>query len=190
MVAEFEGLPSRCQTVGERGGLTFVDDALASNPYATAASVAAFPDRELTVILGGADRGVDSRGLVEALVARRPVPGVVLLPPDADRLAAALAKVGTGGPGSPTVVRAGDLAEAVDAAVVDDLPGRRHPVLARSSHPRRRGWVPGAQPAIRGGGRFRRRPSDPLAPAGSAARGPAVDTARSDGNGGIRRWRP
>ncbi len=123
VVAEFEGLPSRCQTVGERGGVTFVDDALASNPYATVASVAAFPDRELTVILGGADRGVDCRGLAEALVVRRPVPGVVLLPPDEDRLAAALATVGTGGAGSPTVVRAGDLAEAVDAAVSMTSPG-------------------------------------------------------------------
>ena len=82
------GLPSRCRTVGERDGLTFVDDALASNPFATVASMAAFPGRELTVIVGGADRGVDPRGLVEALAARRPVPAVVVLPPDAERLAA------------------------------------------------------------------------------------------------------
>ena len=70
----FDGLPSRCRTVGERDGLTFVDDALASNPFATVSSLAAFPGRELTVILGGADRGVDPTGLVEALAARRPRP--------------------------------------------------------------------------------------------------------------------
>jgi len=52
-VEEFEGLPSRCQTVGERGGITFVDDALASNPFAAVASIGAFPDRPLTVILEG-----------------------------------------------------------------------------------------------------------------------------------------
>ncbi len=123
VVAEFDGLPSRCQTVGELGGLTFVDDALASNPFATAASVAAFPDRELTVILGGADRGVDLRGLAEMLVGRRPTPGLVLLPPDADRLAAALTAVGTGGPVTPNVVRVSRLAEAVDAAVSMTPPG-------------------------------------------------------------------
>ena len=74
VVAAFEGLPSRCRTVGERGGLTFVDDALASNPFATAASVGAFADRQLTVILGGADRGVDPGALVDALAAPSPGP--------------------------------------------------------------------------------------------------------------------
>ena len=113
----FEGLPSRCRTVGQRGGLTFVDDALASNPFATVASLGAFPDRELTVILGGADRGVDTLGLVEALMARRPVPRVVLLPPDVNGLADSLA-AGSGpeGPG-PTVEVACDLEDAVRAAV-------------------------------------------------------------------------
>ena len=123
VVDTFDGLPSRCRTVGERGGLTFVDDALASNPFATAASVAAFPDRELTVILGGADRGVDPRALVDALVQRRPAPGVVVLPPDAERLARALASGGSGGPATPHVAMAADLAEAVDAAVSMTGPG-------------------------------------------------------------------
>ena len=113
----FEGLPSRCRTVGERGGLTFVDDALASNPFATVSSLDAFPGRELTVILGGADRGVDTAGLVEALAARRPVSRVVLLPPDAGRLADSLA-ARSGGPGeAPTVELARDLEDAVRLAV-------------------------------------------------------------------------
>ena len=62
----FEGLPSRCHTVGERDSLTYVDDALASNPFATAASIEAFAGRDLTVIVGGADRGVAPTELVEA----------------------------------------------------------------------------------------------------------------------------
>ncbi len=113
----FEGLPSRCRTVGERGGLTFVDDALASNPLATVSSLDAFPGRELTVILGGADRGVDTAGLVEALAVRRPVSRVVLLPPDAGRLADSLA-ARSGGPGEAlTVELARDLEDAVRLAV-------------------------------------------------------------------------
>ena len=40
----FDGLPSRCRTIGHGHGLTFVDDALASNPFATAASIEAFPE--------------------------------------------------------------------------------------------------------------------------------------------------
>ena len=129
VVGEFRGLPSRCRTVGERAGVTFVDDALASNPFATEASVAAFAGRELTVILGGADRGVDPRGLIETLVTRLPVPAVVVLPPDAERLAAILADAGprsdASAPGAPSlrVTVATDVAAAVDAAVAMTAPG-------------------------------------------------------------------
>jgi len=107
----FEGLPSRCRTVGERDGLTFVDDALASNPTATAASIAAFDGRPLTVILGGSDRGVDPGPVVAALASRRPRPGVVVMPPGAARMAGPLADA--------QVVPAlgADLEEAVDLAV-------------------------------------------------------------------------
>ncbi len=117
VVQGFEGLPSRCRTIGERDGITFVDDALASNPFATAASVAAFPDRALTVILGGADRGVDPQVLVDALARHRPVPGVVVVPPDAERLISALAARGPSASPIPPPVVVADLAAAVDAAV-------------------------------------------------------------------------
>jgi UDP-N-acetylmuramoylalanine--D-glutamate ligase len=129
VVAEFGGLPSRCRTVGQRGGVTFVDDALASNPFATEASVSAFEGRELTLILGGADRGVDPGQLVDSLVHRRPVPAVVVLPPDAERmvriLAAAGDEAGRDGPATPPVkvAVAADLGEAVDAAVAMTAPG-------------------------------------------------------------------
>ena len=86
-VDAFDGLPSRCRTVGERDGREFVDDALASNPFATTASLGAFPGRELTVILGGADRGTDPGILLEALAARRPAPRVVVLGTAADAAA-------------------------------------------------------------------------------------------------------
>ena len=113
----YDGLPSRCRTVGERDGLTFVDDALASNPFATSASVAAFPDRELTVILGGADRGVDLGELAGELVGRRPRPKLVVVPPDPERMVAALRDAGSGSESPLSVDTAGDLDEAVAKAV-------------------------------------------------------------------------
>ena len=87
----FAGLPSRCQVLGEHGGRTYVDDALASNPFASAASVASFAGRPLTVIVGGADRGVDPGPLVDVLAAHRPPSSVVVLSPDPGRLASSLA---------------------------------------------------------------------------------------------------
>ena len=110
-LAGFTGLPSRCHPIGERDGRTYVDDALASNPFATATSLEAFPDRPLTVILGGADRGVDPAPLVAALAGRRPAPAAVVLDPDADRLAGLLE-----GRGLAAVRTAPTLAEAVATA--------------------------------------------------------------------------
>jgi UDP-N-acetylmuramoylalanine--D-glutamate ligase len=112
-VDRFDGLPSRCRALGDRQGRTYVDDALASNPFASAASIETFSDRPLTVVVGGADRGVDSGPLVAALAAHRPRVSVVVLPPDAERLAEALVIGGL----APDAVRvAEDLTEAVDIA--------------------------------------------------------------------------
>ncbi len=90
----FDGLPSRCRAVGERDQLTFVDDALASNPFATLTSLDAFTGRELTLILGGVDRGVDPEALIESLASRKPSPRVLVLPPDPDRLIDAIRRAG------------------------------------------------------------------------------------------------
>lgn len=96
--------------------MTYVDDALASNPFATMASVDAFPDRELTVIVGGADRGVDATGLVRALADRRPAPRVIVLPPDPGRLALPLVQSTETGPIDGQVLSV-DVASGLDDAV-------------------------------------------------------------------------
>ena len=112
-VDRFDGLPSRCRLLGIRDGRTFVDDALASNPFASAASIEVFADRPLTVIVGGADRGVDPGPLVAAITAHRPRATVVVLPPDGDRLAEALVAGGL----PPDAVRVADgMAGATDLA--------------------------------------------------------------------------
>ena len=131
VIEQYDGLPSRCQTVGVRDGLTYVDDALASNPFATVMSLDAFPDRELTLILGGADRGVAMTALVEALTVRRPPPLVIVIPPDAERVVAALDSVGDATRGGKGPVRiADDLTEAVHKArAIDAVRGHR-PVLS------------------------------------------------------------
>ncbi len=117
-IGAFDGLPSRCRTIGERDGVLFVDDALASNPLATMASVEAFAGRPLTVIVGGADRGVDPTDLVAALAARRPAPRVIVLPPDPDRLVIALESVGPGvGDGGLRLEVATGVGDAVRRAV-------------------------------------------------------------------------
>ena len=137
-MAGFAGLPSRCAVVGERAGRTYVDDALASTPFASAASVRTFDGRPLTVIVGGADRGVDPAPLVEALTAHRPQAAVVVLSPGSGRLAGALSGV------VGRVREAPDLAGAVAEATA--LTPQGGVVL----------FSPGA-PTPEGGGGFRER---------------------------------
>ncbi len=113
----FEGLPSRCQSIGTREGIEFVDDALASNPYATAASVSSYGDRPMTLILGGADRGVDFTPLAEAVATRVPVPHVVVIPPDRERIAASLVEAGRRHRVAISITEAADPGDAARMAV-------------------------------------------------------------------------
>ena len=122
-IEEFAGLPSRCQTIGTKDGVEYVDDALASNPFATTASVASYPHRPMTLILGGADRGVDFASLAEAVVTRAPPPRIVVIPPDGGRIVDSLGTVGDQRRVSLSVVEAADLGDATRVAGEITPPG-------------------------------------------------------------------
>lgn len=61
----FQGLPHRQQELGVRGGLTFVDDSIATTPQAAMAAMDVYAGRPLTLIAGGFDRGIDYMPLVD-----------------------------------------------------------------------------------------------------------------------------
>ncbi len=58
-IASFRPLPHRLQTLGERDGLCFVDDSIATTPQATLEALASLRGRPVTVLVGGHDRGLD-----------------------------------------------------------------------------------------------------------------------------------
>lgn len=58
-LAGFKSLPHRLQVLGERGGIRYVNDSVASTPVATAAALEALSDRPIVLLVGGFDRGVD-----------------------------------------------------------------------------------------------------------------------------------
>ena len=64
----FCGLPHRQQELGEIGGVLFVDDSISTIPESTLAALAVYAGRDITVILGGHDRGIDYGQLVEKAV--------------------------------------------------------------------------------------------------------------------------
>lgn len=91
VAAADESLPGRLRIVCERDGITWIDDALASNPFAAGAALAWARElgRPTAVLLGGADRGVDPAPLAEQAQRWGDVPlRAVALPDNGARLAA------------------------------------------------------------------------------------------------------
>ena len=106
VAATFAALPHRLSEIADPSGVTFVDDTLATSPYATMHAIDAYDDRPLTVIVGGTDRGLDYTVLRDHLAPRDI--NVIGIPDSGERIVAAL----DGLPG----VRA-EVAEDLPAAV-------------------------------------------------------------------------
>ncbi|HKJ55985.1 MAG TPA: UDP-N-acetylmuramoyl-L-alanine--D-glutamate ligase, partial [Nitriliruptoraceae bacterium] len=115
--ADFTALPHRLQVVHDDGRL-WIDDSIATIPEATVAALAAFPDRPVTLLAGGFERGQDHAPLVAALTARAagdaPV-RVVALPDTGLRLADHLDRHQAALPDGDSSRR------TVEVTVVDDL---------------------------------------------------------------------
>jgi UDP-N-acetylmuramoylalanine--D-glutamate ligase len=89
-LAAFRPLPHRLQTLGERDGYTWVDDSIATTPYATLAALLHFCDRApTTVLVGGFDRGVSWEAFRDALP-DIPLNAVVTMGGNGRRIAATL----------------------------------------------------------------------------------------------------
>ncbi len=109
----FEGLPSRCHSVGHVGHVEFVDDGLSTNVLPAQAALEAYGDRPVALLVGGHDRGLDYALLGEA-VARRALPTlVVTMPANGPRIGNAIREV-VGG--AVEVIDADGLEEAVATA--------------------------------------------------------------------------
>lgn len=67
---QFEPLPSRLTPVGERDGVTFVDDSISTNVLSTRAAVESFPGRRVALLVGGLDRNIDYAPLADTVAAR------------------------------------------------------------------------------------------------------------------------
>ena len=92
-IATFRPLPHRLQTLGERDGLTWIDDSIATTPQATLEALASLADREVTVLVGGHDRGLDWAPFARHVHAQPPH-AIVAMGANGPRIAAQLREVG------------------------------------------------------------------------------------------------
>lgn len=79
-LSTFRGLPHRLQLVGERSGIRFYNDSISSTPMATQAALRTFAGENITIIVGGLDRGLDWTPYMDTF--RKSPPGAVIAIPD------------------------------------------------------------------------------------------------------------
>ena len=92
-LASFRPLPHRLQPLGEQGGLVWINDSISTTPQATLAALASVEGHEVTVIVGGHDRGLDWTDFCEALRTRAPH-AIVAQGANGPRIARALREAG------------------------------------------------------------------------------------------------
>jgi len=108
---DFTGVAHRLELVGERRGVTYVNDSKATNVAATLRALAAYQDEPVRLILGGSRKGEDFAALAAALGPN--VHAVYVIGETADELARAI----------PDTIRARDLETAVERAATAAQPG-------------------------------------------------------------------
>jgi UDP-N-acetylmuramoylalanine--D-glutamate ligase len=108
-IAGFRPLAHRLEPVGERAGVLWVDDSIATIPEATVAAARALAPRPTVVLVGGHDRAQDYAPLAAYLAGETAVTAVVGMPANGPRIVAALA-------GTVPAESATDLAAAVGRA--------------------------------------------------------------------------
>ena len=108
---DFTGVAHRLELVGERRGVTYVNDSKATNVAATLRALAAYEDEPVRLILGGSRKGEDFAALAAALGPN--VHAVYVIGETADELARAI----------PDTIRARDLETAVERAATAAQPG-------------------------------------------------------------------
>lgn len=85
----FKPLPHRLQALGTRDDVDYVNDSIATTPYATVEALTSLAGRPATVLVGGFDRGVSWRPFVDH-VARHPPNAIVTMGANGAAIAAAL----------------------------------------------------------------------------------------------------
>jgi UDP-N-acetylmuramoylalanine--D-glutamate ligase len=110
-LARFRALPHRLQLLGEREGRQWINDSISTTPQATLAALASLDGRDVTVIVGGHDRGLDWSEFVDAVSDQAGL-AIVAQGANGPRIAAALREAQAVG----EVTLVASLAEAVERA--------------------------------------------------------------------------
>lgn len=110
---DFAPLPHRLQPLGERDGITWVNDSISTTPLAAAAALEVYRDARAVILLGGHDRGVDWSVFAQA-IERHPPHAAVTMGTSGPRVHAVLEPLAE--PAGFRLAAAADLPVAVETA--------------------------------------------------------------------------
>ncbi|MEX0909982.1 MAG: UDP-N-acetylmuramoyl-L-alanine--D-glutamate ligase [Candidatus Paceibacterota bacterium] len=77
LIAGFRGVPGRLEKVAEKEGRVFYNDTTATTPEAATVAIEALADKDIILIAGGSDKGLDFSPLIKAF---SKVQRIILLP--------------------------------------------------------------------------------------------------------------
>lgn len=78
VVAGYRGLPYRLENIGSYRGITFINDTTSTTPIATIKAIESI-DREITLILGGAEKGLKVDDLIDKLKTSSNIKNIIIL---------------------------------------------------------------------------------------------------------------
>ncbi len=110
---EFRPLPHRLQMLGTHGALSYVNDSISTTPHATLAALECFGARNIALLVGGHDRGVDWSDFAAAMAQHAPA-AIITMGANGPRIHELLAPLAARG--RFRLAAAADLAEAVQLA--------------------------------------------------------------------------
>ncbi|MBI2613906.1 MAG: UDP-N-acetylmuramoyl-L-alanine--D-glutamate ligase [Candidatus Levybacteria bacterium] len=121
VLEDFGGLPHRLEFVGEKNGILFYNDSLATVPQATIKALETLPATE-TLIAGGYDRGLDYSSLVKYLN-KGQIKTLILFPPTGIRIWEEICKITPDG-SRPEKFDVTTMKQAVRIAAAETSPGK------------------------------------------------------------------
>jgi UDP-N-acetylmuramoylalanine-D-glutamate ligase len=92
----FVGLPHRQFELGTKDGVLYVDDSISTTPQSAIAAMDVYAGRDITLIAGGFDRGIDYAPLV-SYIFKHKINRIICMGPSGLRIFAALEQMGKQG---------------------------------------------------------------------------------------------
>jgi UDP-N-acetylmuramoylalanine--D-glutamate ligase len=81
----FSGLPYRLQSLGERGGIRYINDSISTTPVSVSAALDTVGHQDVVLLLGGMDRGLDWSGFARDMLDRTPY-AIITLPDNGQKI--------------------------------------------------------------------------------------------------------